>query len=192
MGQYHKYFNDLTPAQLERLAILGEELAEAAQIVGKILRHGWFSYSPFNPEVNNRQLLEKELGHVMHSVDRLAKAEEVNLGAVNAHSKVKAESIKRYLHHQNGEDGVITIHPPIPFDKAKIYRGDEHRFGPVRTTVPSEQLPLALIGQPAETHEQWLKRVFGSTTPTYRVCERCGRSDVYLASLGVVEGSKCQ
>lgn len=68
-----------------------------------------------------------------------------------------------------------------------------HEFGPMRTTVPADPLPAerfsALV---PELRNQLLKRVFGVTNKTYRVCKRCGRSDVYLASLGVVEGAKCQ
>lgn len=34
-------FNDLSNAELERLALLLEELGEAQQVIGKILRHGY-------------------------------------------------------------------------------------------------------------------------------------------------------
>ena len=34
-------FNQLTPAETERLAILAEECGEVIQAVGKILRHGY-------------------------------------------------------------------------------------------------------------------------------------------------------
>jgi hypothetical protein len=36
-----EYFNSLTPAELERLSLLLEELGEAQQAIGKILRHGY-------------------------------------------------------------------------------------------------------------------------------------------------------
>ena len=52
---------DLTPAEAERLAMLAEECAEVIQIVGKILRHGYDSYHPADPETTNRDLLAKEL-----------------------------------------------------------------------------------------------------------------------------------
>ncbi len=41
-------FNGLTDAQAERLALLLEELGEAQQAIGKILRHGYESMSPFD------------------------------------------------------------------------------------------------------------------------------------------------
>ena len=34
------HFNNLTPGEAERLAILAEECGEVIQIIGKILRHG--------------------------------------------------------------------------------------------------------------------------------------------------------
>lgn len=35
-----EHFNQLSPAEAERLALLSEELGEAQQAIGKILRHG--------------------------------------------------------------------------------------------------------------------------------------------------------
>ena len=58
------HFNQLTPAQAERLAMLAEECGEVIQVVGKILRHGYDSYHPVNPRVSNRFLLVKELRDV--------------------------------------------------------------------------------------------------------------------------------
>jgi hypothetical protein len=53
------HFNRLTPAEAERLALLLEELGEAQQIIGKILRHGYESYHPDDPETTNRTLLAR-------------------------------------------------------------------------------------------------------------------------------------
>lgn len=59
------HFNQLDPAEAERLAILSEEMGEALQIVGKILRHGYHSYNPLKPtRTTNRELLVQELSHV--------------------------------------------------------------------------------------------------------------------------------
>lgn len=76
-----KHFNDLTAAQDERLALLSEELAEAIQAIGKIQRHGYSSYNPTLPpdkQTDNRSLLEKELGHVWHAVNRMTLAGDLN------------------------------------------------------------------------------------------------------------------
>lgn len=55
------HFNQLTPAQAERLAMLAEECAEVIQVVGEILRHGYDSHHPSDPSTTNRQLLEREM-----------------------------------------------------------------------------------------------------------------------------------
>lgn len=55
------HFNNLTPEEAERLAMLAEECAEVIQVVGKILRHGYSSYHPLTPYVFNRELLRKEI-----------------------------------------------------------------------------------------------------------------------------------
>lgn len=52
----------LTPAQVERLAMLAEECSEIAQIAMKIIRHGYLSYNPHDPKkTSNLELLLFEL-----------------------------------------------------------------------------------------------------------------------------------
>lgn len=52
------------------LACILEEAGEAIQIGGKILRHGWSSYSPYDPDgTMNRTLLAQELGDLFGAVD---------------------------------------------------------------------------------------------------------------------------
>jgi|ERR1700733_6552830 len=96
-----KFSNNLSDAQLERLAILSEELGEAQQAIGKILRHG---YNSWNPEVvgNNTNVsdLEKELGDVLFAIQMLQDAGDVSTTNINARMWEKAEKIKPYLHHQ--------------------------------------------------------------------------------------------
>lgn len=55
------HFNDLTPAEVERLAMLIEECGEVIQIASKVLRHGYDSYHPNDPSTDNRELLSREL-----------------------------------------------------------------------------------------------------------------------------------
>ena len=55
------HFNGLTPAEAERLAMLAEEAAKVIQAVGKILWHGYTSYHPDEPDLDNRTLLMNEL-----------------------------------------------------------------------------------------------------------------------------------
>lgn len=66
-------FNKLTPAETERLAYLMEECAEVIQIIGKIQRHGYNSYNPFDEKkLDNRALLNMELSDVLKAMTRIA------------------------------------------------------------------------------------------------------------------------
>lgn len=95
-------FNKLTFAQQERLAILSEELSEAIQIVGKILRHGYDSYNPNDPEqVPNKILLEEEIGHVYYAVEALVQDKTLNSRRIINHAGWKAKRVVKYLHHNS-------------------------------------------------------------------------------------------
>lgn len=101
-----KNFNGLTPSEAERLALLLEELGEAQQAIGKILRHGYDSRHP-NGGPNNKQNLEKELGDVMAAMDLLCGEHEeipdLSNNSIQAARFNKHESCKQYMHHQNFE-----------------------------------------------------------------------------------------
>jgi NTP pyrophosphatase (non-canonical NTP hydrolase) len=57
---------ELSPAQIERLAILAEECAETIQMVNKILRFGWESVHPFlEDQKTNRERLSEELRDIL-------------------------------------------------------------------------------------------------------------------------------
>lgn len=91
-------FNQLTNARAERLHILLEELGEAQQAIGKILRHGY--ESGWNGS-NNRRDLEKELGHVAYAVEMLMDKGDIS-GTNGSHSRAdKRLSIQPFLHHQD-------------------------------------------------------------------------------------------
>jgi len=105
------FSNGLSKAQIERLAILVEELGEAQQAVGKILRHGYDSYNPLlepdsdgNPVTCNREDLEKELGDVYYAILMLRESKDVSWINILQRSEEKAEKIKPYLHHQKLPD----------------------------------------------------------------------------------------
>lgn len=95
-----KFNNGLSDSELERLAILSEEMGEAIQVIGKIIRHGYESFSPYDVTYSNRMDLERELGHVLISIDRVVKANDVRNTHVKKSITEKRESIKQYLHHQ--------------------------------------------------------------------------------------------
>jgi len=72
------HFNQLTPAEAERLAMLAEECAEVIQIVGKILRHGNDSYHPDDVrKTPNHKLLSNELRDVMAVYTAMIRAGDV-------------------------------------------------------------------------------------------------------------------
>lgn len=93
-------FNELTPAQTERLSLLMEEMGESIQIIGKILRHGYESCNPITHGPTNRQLLERELGDVLAAMEFMDDESDFNIGVIRARMREKRESVMRWLHHQ--------------------------------------------------------------------------------------------
>jgi len=92
-------FNGLSNAEAERLAVLMEELGEAQQAIGKILRHGFdTSYDDGHP--TNREDLEKELGDVQNAQRMMVEAGDLDPAAIQLRAKAKAMTIGQYLHHQ--------------------------------------------------------------------------------------------
>src|ERR1039458_9603208 len=95
------FSNDLTDAQAERLAILLEELGEAQQAIGKILRHGYHSWDPTILKVTtNRDDLAKELADVQYAINLLLGNDDIDQFTVAKRVAEKAGKIAPYLHHQ--------------------------------------------------------------------------------------------
>lgn len=94
-----RHFNELTPAEAERLALLAEEMGEAIQVIGKILRHGYDSRHP-DGGPNNRGLLESELGDVGAAVDLMVEAKDVDREFIDYETGRKRRRVHTYLHHQ--------------------------------------------------------------------------------------------
>jgi hypothetical protein len=95
------FSNKLSAGQLERLAILAEELGEAQQVIGKIIRHGYDSGNPLEAYVANETLLEKELGHVKFAMGMLWREGDISEARTIEACDAKGNSIKRWLHHQS-------------------------------------------------------------------------------------------
>lgn len=88
------HVNKLSPAELERLAMLAEEAAEVIHIVNKIIRHGYGSTHPQQPYVSNRSLLEQELTDLRAVIAIMIREADVKLYAADIlhrsnHSKLK-------------------------------------------------------------------------------------------------------
>ncbi len=95
------FSNDLTAAQAERLAILLEEMGEAQQAIGKILRHGYHSWDPTIVSIRtNIDDLVKELGDVTCAIEMLCIAGDLDHVAIQRRTTEKFQKIKPYLHHQ--------------------------------------------------------------------------------------------
>lgn len=97
-----EHFNGLTPAEAERLAMLAEEAAEVNQIAMKILRHGYESFHPDDPQrVTNRRLLEKELLDTFAVHLAMIRAGDVRSpGDLETSAAEQWEKKLRYTHHQ--------------------------------------------------------------------------------------------
>jgi NTP pyrophosphatase (non-canonical NTP hydrolase) len=98
------FSNNLYAAELERLALLAEEAGEVIQIVGKILRHGYDSCSPFDEtKTTNKELLEKEIGDLQFAIDLMCRCSDVNRRNIKWATDVKETKVQPYLHHQAKE-----------------------------------------------------------------------------------------
>lgn len=96
-----EHFNELTPAEAERLALLAEEMGETIQVIGKILRHGYESFNPFFREGGtNRDLLAKEVADALVIIDMLIDAGDISESDLEDRKRVKRHKIVDYLHHQ--------------------------------------------------------------------------------------------
>ena len=93
-----KHYNNLTPAEHERLSLLFEECSEVIQVVGKIMRHGYREGHP-DSLVTNREDLEKEIGHVISSVARLCEAGDISQEPIHISADKKLRDVIPYLHH---------------------------------------------------------------------------------------------
>ena len=93
------HFNQLTPAEAERLALAMEEMGEAIQAIGKILRHGYESRHPSGGPTN-RQALECELGDVYAAIGMLCDSGDTDIQQITSAMLAKDQSVQRYLHHQ--------------------------------------------------------------------------------------------
>ena len=89
----------MTNAELERLAILSEECGEVVHIISKIIRHGFRSFHPSNPEKSNRRLLEKELADLLFIIDFMVDCGDISHNGILTQLDKKAEDIGKYLHH---------------------------------------------------------------------------------------------
>jgi NTP pyrophosphatase (non-canonical NTP hydrolase) len=94
-------YNQLTPAEDERLAILLEESGEVIQLIGKIQRHGYESYNPSDEnKTTNRVLLEQELGDLLFAIEFMTTNKDISSDHLEKAKLSKNQRIWNYVHHQ--------------------------------------------------------------------------------------------
>jgi hypothetical protein len=99
---HHDFSHDLSPAEHERLSMLLEELGEAQQIIGKILRHGYESVDPTRRDApTNRRMLQKEIGDVRAVLEMMFAADDIDRSAVADRIRPKLQQLQRYGHHND-------------------------------------------------------------------------------------------
>jgi NTP pyrophosphatase (non-canonical NTP hydrolase) len=89
----------LTPAQIERLAWLIEEMGEAVRAAAKTLRHGYRSSNPFGGPTNQVGL-ERELGDVRAAMQMIINSGDVRAGDIKVWLTKKTVSVHKWMHHQ--------------------------------------------------------------------------------------------
>jgi|SRR5579863_7438956 len=113
-----KFTNGLSDAELERLALLSEELGEAQQAIGKIIRHGYTSFNPLVPEgLNNRGNLEREIGDICAALTLLWQADDIDDERISRREKRKYKAsssgctTSEVYHHQLRSLGIAVLEP---------------------------------------------------------------------------------
>lgn len=95
----NQHFNQLTPAEAERLALLAEECGEAIQAISKVLRHGYESNHPDFAETNRTQLM-KEIGDIYAAVGMMTGARDLDPDTIDRFSEEKTRRVRKYMHCQ--------------------------------------------------------------------------------------------
>ena len=93
------FSNNLSPAEVERLALAAEEMGEAIQVICKILRHGLHNTHP-GSGLRNQTLLEMELGDVLYAIDLLQLSGDVSSAGMDSGKEAKRLRVQQYLYHQ--------------------------------------------------------------------------------------------
>lgn len=94
-------YTKLTPAQIERLALLAEEAGEVVQAVGKVLRRGYRRGHPRVRSRTNRAHLEEEIGNLGNAVRMMVDAGDLDFERIATAEEEKSQTVGKYLYHQN-------------------------------------------------------------------------------------------
>ncbi len=97
-----KPFNELTPAEVERLSMLAEEAGEVVKAVGKILRHGYGSCHPVT-KVHNGCALGEEIEDFFRVASHLKACGDVDFAETVFDDGLGKKA--KYMHHLHDETG---------------------------------------------------------------------------------------
>lgn len=91
-----------TPKNTELLSILVEELGEATQAAGKLLRFGIENFNPVTG-VRNLDSLEVEIGDVLVAIEMLADVGLIEMDVItHKHMPAKRIKLAQWLQHTKG------------------------------------------------------------------------------------------
>ena len=93
-------YTQLSPAEIERLALLAEEAGEVVQAVGKILRRGYRRGHPRIKGRTNRLHLEEELGNFLNAMSMMQFAGDISYYRVILAKQEKQRTVGKYLYQQ--------------------------------------------------------------------------------------------
>lgn len=103
----YNHFNELSPSEVERLAMLAEEAAEVIQVVNKILRHGYDAVNPTLDEgqqITNRLHLAIEVGQFIAVASELTDHKDINRDEVTIADNQKMNKARQWMHHYEPVD----------------------------------------------------------------------------------------
>jgi hypothetical protein len=89
----------LTPAEIERLALLGEGCGGVARVVGKILRDGYDAQPPHGG-LSNRIALAREVGEVKAICELMLDAGDLRAPVINSWRNEMRQKMRRTAHRQ--------------------------------------------------------------------------------------------
>ena len=95
------FSNNLTKAEIERLAYLAEECGEVIQIVGKVLRHGYESTDPTSADgPTNRAALGAEVADLQYAVALMTERGDADVVVPEGNADERRVARARHFHHQ--------------------------------------------------------------------------------------------
>jgi len=92
------HFNKLLPGEHERLSTTSEELGEAVQAIGKILRHGFESF--YEDGRTNREQLAIEMADVEWCFQRLKEHGDISIAIFDTRLTSR-DHRNNFLHHED-------------------------------------------------------------------------------------------